>query len=449
MLAVAAAALRVLAAAAQQDFRSGVNLVLVDMRVLQGDDQVTDLRVEEVTLLVDGIPRPIVSFSYRVLEPGKHGDRARVERSKAASPLGVVGPRPSDRAGSCSLSIARPSNPVQGRGSRRPRRSSSVVLPAGYALAVATLPLEGGIRFDPDRRASARALTEALKRASGLGSGLEGVAGFGCTGASASEGCRDRPGGAPEKAREMNLRAEWELRGRAVLRDLQWLFRAVGDGPSDVVLISGGYPRLESMRAEIERTIKAARITGVRVHALDLAAPVAALEMPRSGGRAFRGGWTCSSCDKQPRRGSVAYCIRSAERNRWHRRGMGRLWKTVLQSTRTSTPRLVPARVRAAGRRTGRQSASNRDSRFATAAPNNPCAQGIRAGAGVWCCPEASFAVVHRERMILTNRRKRPGRSEFTRRDRCEPWRWSYLIERRQPRDPPTPMDSLPPACAP
>ena len=82
MLAVAAAALRVLAAAAQQDFRSGVNLVLVDMRVLQGDDQVTDLRVEEVTLIVDGIPRPIVSFWYRVLEPGKHGGRARVDRSK-------------------------------------------------------------------------------------------------------------------------------------------------------------------------------------------------------------------------------------------------------------------------------------------------------------------------------------------------------------------------------
>ena len=72
----------------------------------------------------------------------------------------------------------------------------------------------------------------------------------------------------------MNLRAEWELRGRAVLRDLQWLFRAVGDGPSDVVLISGRYRRLESMRAEIERTIKAARITGVRVHALELAAPL-------------------------------------------------------------------------------------------------------------------------------------------------------------------------------
>ena len=73
------------------------------------------------------------------------------------------------------------------------------MLPAGYALAVATLPLEGGIRFDPDRRASTRTVTEALKRASGLGSGLEGVAGFGCTGASASEGCRDRPGGAVKR----------------------------------------------------------------------------------------------------------------------------------------------------------------------------------------------------------------------------------------------------------
>jgi hypothetical protein len=65
MVAVTAVAVwDVAAAAAQQVFRSGVNLVLVDMRVLRGDEQVTDLRPEEVTLLVDGIARPIVSLSY-------------------------------------------------------------------------------------------------------------------------------------------------------------------------------------------------------------------------------------------------------------------------------------------------------------------------------------------------------------------------------------------------
>jgi len=65
MVAVAAVALwDAAAAAAQEVFRTSVNLVLVDLRVLRGDEQATDLRAEEVTLLVDGIPRPIVSLSY-------------------------------------------------------------------------------------------------------------------------------------------------------------------------------------------------------------------------------------------------------------------------------------------------------------------------------------------------------------------------------------------------
>src|SRR5918993_3659168 len=65
MVAVAAVAVwDVAAAAAEQVFRTGVNLVLVDMRVLRGGEQATDLRPEEVTLLVDGIARPIVSLSY-------------------------------------------------------------------------------------------------------------------------------------------------------------------------------------------------------------------------------------------------------------------------------------------------------------------------------------------------------------------------------------------------
>ena len=38
----------------QQIYRSSVDLVLVDLRVLSGEEQVTDLRADEVALLVDG-----------------------------------------------------------------------------------------------------------------------------------------------------------------------------------------------------------------------------------------------------------------------------------------------------------------------------------------------------------------------------------------------------------
>jgi VWFA-related protein len=280
MVAVAAVALwDAAAAAAQQVFRTGVNLVLVDMRVLRGDEKATDLRPEEVTLLVDGIARRIVSFSYhptsqaatapqqdRTVATG--GDATRTGATQVSDPRRIV--------------LVVDSTSIQpGEGPRLSKAAEDFIrrLPAAYALAVATLPLEGGIRFDPDRRASTRTLTEALKRALGSGSGLEGIAGFGCSGASASEGCSDRPGGAPKEALDMNLTAETQLRGRRLLRDLQWLFRAVGDGPSDVVLISGKYRGLEPMRAEIDRTIKTARITGVRLHALEVPAQLNAMAM--------------------------------------------------------------------------------------------------------------------------------------------------------------------------
>jgi VWFA-related protein len=280
MVAVAAVALwDAAAAAAQEVFRTSVNLVLVDLRVLRGDEQATDLRAEELTLLVDGIPRPIVSLSYHrsdeAVAPRQQGrtvatggDATRTAATQVSGPRRIV--------------LVVDSTSIQpGEGPRLSKAAEDFVrrLPASYALAVATLPLAGGIRFDPDRRASTRTLTEALKRASGSGSGMEGIAGFGCSGASASEGCSDRPGGAPKEARDMNLTAEAQLRGRGLLRDLQWLFRAVGDGPSDVVLISGRYRGHESMRPEIDRTIKTARVTGVRLHALEVPAQLSALEM--------------------------------------------------------------------------------------------------------------------------------------------------------------------------
>src|SRR5262245_10744430 len=64
MLASAPHAHRQTPATPRPSFQSSVNLVLVDMRVTRGDELVTDLKPDEVTLLVDGAPRAFVSLIY-------------------------------------------------------------------------------------------------------------------------------------------------------------------------------------------------------------------------------------------------------------------------------------------------------------------------------------------------------------------------------------------------
>ena len=55
---------------AQQIFRSGVSLVLVDLRVIDKNYRsVADLRPNDVEVLVDGQPRPIVGFEYHGVDP--------------------------------------------------------------------------------------------------------------------------------------------------------------------------------------------------------------------------------------------------------------------------------------------------------------------------------------------------------------------------------------------
>ncbi len=259
------------AGAAQQVYRANADVVLVDMRVMRDDAQVTDLRADEVTLLVDGTPRPILSLVYY---PSPSGGVL-----SASHPVGgQIAGRPDRRI----VLVVHTASIAPGEGPKALKAAKGFIerLPSEYALAVVSLPLahfppEHGVQFDRDRRTSLRALTGALTHTSRIGLGMENMAGFGCTGAAASEGCgdpgqpllpRDRP-----VAHGMSSSAELQVQEAAMLRDLQWLFRAVGDGPSDVVVISGGLPREESLRPEVDRTIEAARLTGVRVHALTMA----------------------------------------------------------------------------------------------------------------------------------------------------------------------------------
>ena len=163
-------------------------------------------------------------------------------------------------------------------------------VPASIATAVTTLPLESEVRFDPDRSMVVKQLRKAFEGTTRRGSGFEGIAGFGCSDEAASEGCGSQgidPKIPVGPARETNRAAEWTLRGRRTLEDLQRLFRTLAGAPVDVVVISGGLPFYEGrtsgrrddpfsegqtsgMRADIDRTFAVARAAGTRVHAIEI-----------------------------------------------------------------------------------------------------------------------------------------------------------------------------------
>lgn len=258
-------------AAAQLGLRSSIELVLVDMRVMRDGRPVVDVRPEEVTLLVDGIPRGITSLTYAPVAiptnqegPSVQSPRPRLTPSGNAHHsrrLVFVIDRESLEAGDA-------------RQLRKTAEQFILALPPDVAVAIATLPIKSGIHFAPDRKATVRAMHTAFEGVTRRGAGLEGIAGFGCSGQAASEGCGEQgidPRIGAAKAREMNRAAEWRFRGRQTLADLQWLFRTLDDGPSDVVIVGGGLPYHSSLRADVDRTLAVAQASGTRVHAVEVA----------------------------------------------------------------------------------------------------------------------------------------------------------------------------------
>ena len=268
---------------------TSVDLVLVDLRVTRDGEAVSDVRQDELTLFVDGTPRPLVSLVYAPVTRPPQLEGGPGEPSTA--PAEATGGHGETLAGrQFVIVVDRESlDAAEARSLRNPVERFIEQLPPGVALAVTTLPLTSGIRFDPDRDAVIRSLRLALQGTIKRGAGLEALAGFGCTGDAASAGCGAQgldPAIGVARARETNLAAEWTQRGRRVLTDLQWLFRAVSNGAADVVIISGALPFQESLtaglRADIERTFIAARTTGVRVHAIE-SQRIARAQLPEGG----------------------------------------------------------------------------------------------------------------------------------------------------------------------
>ena len=280
----AAAVLGAIAPSAAQDrpkpgssspsYESSVSLVLVDMRIRRGRDAVPDLRADEVTLLIDGKPRLITSLIYApVVTAGEDG---RVTAPRTAMPANAAAtPIPARRV----VFVVDRESLESGEARQLQKSTEEFIrrLPAAVGVAVTTLPLGSGIRFEPDRSATILSLRGAFEGTRRRGADIESIGGFGCEGAAASAGCGNQgidPSIPVGPAREANLAAEWTLRGRKTLDDLKWIFRALAGGPADVVVVSGALPFYESakqgLRADIERAFTEAQTAGVRVHAVEV-----------------------------------------------------------------------------------------------------------------------------------------------------------------------------------
>ena len=267
-------------------FHSSVNLVVVDMRVTCGTDPVPDLRPDEVTLLVDGVPRPIVSLIFApVVVSSPRASGAAAPATAAATPGATRADAPPARE--FVFVVDRESlDPNEVAQLKKTAEDFVRRLPGEVGTAVATLPLGPTIRFESNRSATVAALRKAFEGITRHGAGLEAIAGFGCTGEAASAGCGNQgvhPSINVPDARRMNNAAEWLLRGRRALTDLQWLFRTLAGGPpSDVVIVSGALPFQSRLRPEIDATVTVARTAGVRVHAVEIA-DLARVALPEGG----------------------------------------------------------------------------------------------------------------------------------------------------------------------
>jgi VWFA-related protein len=248
--------------AAQQILRSGVNLVVVDMRVLSKNRQVADLRSEDVTLLVDGRARPIVSFEYIAVQ-----QKARRPPEKTGSAASVT-----DSMHRLVVLIDRDS---MAPNDRQPVRESARQfverLPDEFLIAVAPLPLSRSVRFERDRLLVQQALTESFKGGVQRSLAMDEIGGFGCTAGKAKCGTDlSLPSDEDRRVRADNAASQLQLEQSAVLRDLRWLFTVLAstNEPTDVVIVNGGLPSLDRMRPELERVVGTARLGRVRVHTL-------------------------------------------------------------------------------------------------------------------------------------------------------------------------------------
>jgi VWFA-related protein len=274
---------------AQQIFRSGVSLVLVDLRVIDKDYRsVADLKAENIEVLVDGRPRPIVGFEYRGDDPAltSQAPVAATQAPALAVQSAPDEPTPSPftpeslrRGDGRTIVLAVQSNTISlGDGVHAYKGAELFIdhLRTTDRVSVVMLPPASvtHLGFTNNHESLKRRLKFALTHTSnGEWVRAAGPANCDAPAASAASGssralsqdCRDA-----KRAAATEL--EDEERVRAMGRDFTDLFDALGgiEGPKDVVLVTAAFGLPISEVAVLQDIVRAASRSRVRVHALEI-----------------------------------------------------------------------------------------------------------------------------------------------------------------------------------
>jgi VWFA-related protein len=268
-------------------FRSGIDLVTVDVTVLSRNGQpVATLKAEDFTLLVDGAPRPIVSMR-RVQAP-----RAGAADALDAKPDDPAAPAaPADAAARRRFVLVIDRDHIYaGEGQQMLQAAATFVddLPPGDAVGMWTLPDSStALRFGEDREL----LKQRIRLAVGTYRPVFGPWVVGRDEAIRTEAPDGRAVLASIIARECdrqppNCPAEVEAQARQTAQDareradaavaqLRSLVEALGrvEGPKHLVLVTGGpVTTLENIRdiADLGARAGLARVT---IHALQVQDP--------------------------------------------------------------------------------------------------------------------------------------------------------------------------------
>jgi VWFA-related protein len=271
----------------QPTFRSGVEVVLIDVNVVDKSAKpVDDLRAEDFTVNVDRKPRKIVSAVYI-----NHGTATGLKTGGPtgdSQPVGLPGSSPGALApapGRNVLVVVDEDSLDTGDGLVAKRAAGGFLdrLPASDRVGVLTIPrLKSAVKLSTDRAEARKALDAVIagRDAQDLDEywiGLEEAYGIdrndaGVVGEVVSRECKcqyprgcsaECVQGVLAQARRMAMTAKMRAqRSLDALRAMANGMRQLA-GPKTVVLVSGGLPTPESTRSfsEIEQAFASAQIT--------------------------------------------------------------------------------------------------------------------------------------------------------------------------------------------
>jgi VWFA-related protein len=271
----------------QPTFRSGVEVVLIDVNVVDKSAKpVDDLQAEDFTVNVDRKPRKIVSAVYI-----NHGTATGLKTGGPtgdSQPVGLPGSGPGAPApapGRNVLVVVDEDSLDTGDGLVAKRAAGGFLdrLPASDRVGVLTIPrLKSAVKLSTDRADARKALDAVIagRDAQDLGEywiGLEEAYGIdrndaGVVGEVVSRECKCQyPRGCSAECVQGVLAQAHRMAMTAKMRAQRSLdaLRAMANGmrrlagPKTVVLVSGGLPTPESTRSfsEIEQAFASAQIT--------------------------------------------------------------------------------------------------------------------------------------------------------------------------------------------